>query len=92
MSLCGFPKNNQTHIWCTQIDRTKIERAEREREIGRKNELLFTQEKKNYAKREVTAVHEGNRKHSRLTIPLFFFFFHSRSLALLTLDHSLDVS
>lgn len=74
MSLCGFPKNNQTHMWCIQVDRTKIEREARDRE-----ELLFTQEKKNYAKREVTAVHEGNGKHSRLTIALFLF--HSRSAA-----------
>ena len=84
-------KQPDAHMVHTNRSNEDRESGERERDRAKK-ELLFTQEKKNYAKREVTAVHEGNRKHSRLTIPLFFFFFHSRSLALLTLDHSLDVS
>lgn len=47
MSLCGFPKNNQTHILCTQVDRTEIER--KKREIGRKKKeffVIYTREKK----------------------------------------------
>lgn len=70
--LCSFPKTTR----CTYGAHTN-------RKSEKKISLLFTQEKskkRNYMKREVTAVHEGNRKHSRLTVSL------SLSFAFLALD------
>lgn len=87
MSFCGFPKTTRCTYGAHKLKASK-----------EKNMVICTRKKeKNYAKCEVTAVHEGNRKHFRLTVCVFlFFFFHSLSLAcypcILTVDHSFNVS